>query len=69
MNDSTKVGNNYVLNAGDSVTIKTGDASITMTKDGTIIIKGKDLKLEGTGKINVNASSDVLVTGSKVGIN
>ena len=69
LGDSAKVGTNYVLDAGDSVTIKTGEASITMTKDGTIVIKGKDLKLDGSGKIDVNASSDVVVTGSQVGIN
>ena len=36
--------------------IKTGDASITMKKDGTIEIKGKDITIEGSGKINVKAS-------------
>ncbi len=35
----------------DSVTIKTGSASITMKKDGTIAIKGKDITIQGTGKI------------------
>jgi type VI secretion system secreted protein VgrG len=63
------VGKNLVINAGDSVTIKTGSASITMKKDGTIIIKGKDIAIEGSGKINVKASSDVVIKGSKVGIN
>ena len=43
---------------------QTGEASITMNKDGTIVIKGKDLTLDGSGKINVTASGDV-VTGSK----
>ena len=67
--DTLKVGKNLVLDAGDSVTIKTGSASITMKKDGTITIKGKDIKIEGSGKINVKASSDVVIKGSKVGIN
>jgi type VI secretion system secreted protein VgrG len=67
--DATKVGKNFVVDAGDSVTIKTGSASITMQKDGTIAIKGKDITIEGSGKINVKASSDVVVKGSKVGIN
>ena len=51
---------------GDSVTITTGDASITMKKDGTIIIKGKDITIEGSGKINVKASSDIVMKGSKI---
>jgi type VI secretion system secreted protein VgrG len=67
--DATKVAKNFVVDAGDSVTIKTGDASITMKKDGTIQIKGKDITIDGSGKINVKASSDVVVKGSKVGIN
>ncbi len=65
-NDSLDVGKNYVLNAADQITIKTGSASITMKKDGTIIIKGKDITLDGSGKINVKAASDVVIKGSKV---
>lgn len=64
--DSLKVGKNLVIDAGDSVVIKTGSASITMKKDGTITIKGKDITLDGSGKINVKASSDVVIKGSKV---
>jgi len=67
--DQLKIGKNYVLDAGDSVTIKTGSSSITMKKDGTIVIKGKDITIQGSGKIGVKASSDVVVKGSKVGIN
>lgn len=67
--DSLKVGKNLVIDAGDSVTIKTGDASISMKKDGTIVIKGKNITIQGSGKINVKADSDVVIKGSKVGIN
>ncbi|RYF80414.1 MAG: type VI secretion system tip protein VgrG [Comamonadaceae bacterium] len=64
--DALKVGKNLVIDAGDSVSIKTGSASITMKKDGTIVIKGKDITIEGSGKINVKASKDVVVKGSKI---
>jgi type VI secretion system secreted protein VgrG len=64
--DSLKVGKNLVIDAADSISIKTGDASITMKKDGTITIKGKDITIDGSGKINVKASSDVIVKGSKI---
>ena len=67
--DALKVGKNLVISAADSISIKTGDASIMMKKDGTIVIKGKDIQIEGSGKINVKASSDVVIKGSKVGIN
>ena len=67
--DALKITNNLVIDAGDSVTIKTGSASITMKKDGTISIKGKDISIDGSGKIKVKADSDVVIKGSKVGIN
>jgi type VI secretion system secreted protein VgrG len=65
-NDALQVGKNLLLDAGDQITIKTGSASITMKRDGTITIKGKDITLQGSGKINVKASSDVVVKGSKI---
>jgi type VI secretion system secreted protein VgrG len=64
--DALKVGKNLVIEAAESVSIKTGDASITMKKDGTITIKGKDITVQGSGKINVKADSDVVIKGSKV---
>jgi len=64
--DSLQVGKNLVFDAGDSITIKTGDASISMKKDGSVTIKGKDITINGSGKINVKASGDVVLKGSKV---
>jgi len=64
--DSTKVTKNFVLDAGDSITIKTGDASISMKKDGTIVIKGKDITVQGSGKVNVKADGDIVMKGSKI---
>ncbi|MBN9124960.1 MAG: type VI secretion protein ImpA [Nitrosospira sp. 56-18] len=64
--DSAKVGKNLVIDAGDSVVIKTGDASISMKKDGTIVIKGKDITIQGSGKINAKADGDIVMKGSKI---
>jgi type VI secretion system secreted protein VgrG len=64
--DSLKVGKNLKIDAGESVTIKTGSASITMKKDGTITIKGKDIKIEGSGAIDIKASKDIVMKGSKI---
>jgi type VI secretion system secreted protein VgrG len=64
--DSLTVGKDLLIDAGDEITIKTGSASITMKKDGTIAIKGKDITLEGDGKINAKASGDVILKGTKV---
>lgn len=63
---STSVGKNLSITAGDSITITTGSASIAMKKDGTITIKGKDITIEGSGKINAKASSDIIMKGSKI---
>jgi type VI secretion system secreted protein VgrG len=37
-----------------------------MKKDGTIAIEGKDITIKGSGKINVKASSDVIIKGSAI---
>lgn len=65
-NDGLSVGKKLVVDAGDEISFTSGSASITMKKDGTISIKGKDITIEGSGKINVKASSDVVIKGSKV---
>ena len=46
--------------------LKTGDASITMKKDGTIEIKGKDILINGSGQIDVKASKNVVMKGQKI---
>lgn len=55
------VGKTYLLTAGESITFKTGSASITMKNDGTIAIQGS--------KILVSASGDVKVEGSVINLN
>jgi type VI secretion system secreted protein VgrG len=64
--DTLSVGKNLTVNAGDSITLVTGSASISMKKDGTIVIKGKDITVEGTGRINIKASRDIVMKGSKI---
>jgi type VI secretion system secreted protein VgrG len=64
--DNLQVGKNLLIEVGDSITFKTGSAVILMKKDGTINIKGKDITIEGSGKINVKASSDMTLKGSKI---
>ncbi|WP_280152287.1 type VI secretion system tip protein TssI/VgrG [Piscinibacter sp. XHJ-5] len=64
--DQLKVGKNFVIEAGDSVSIKTGSALLTMKKDGSITLKGKDITLDASGKVNIKASGNVTVKGAKV---
>jgi len=67
--DTLDVGKNLQITAGDSIIIKTGDASLTMKKDGTITLKGKDITVTGSGKITVKADGDVILKGSKISQN
>ncbi len=59
-------GKNIVIDAADSITLKTGSASITMKKDGTIDIVGKDIKVKGSGAIDINASNNIVMKGQKI---
>lgn len=65
-NDSLDVGKKLSIDAGEEILIKTGESSILMKKDGTITIKGKDIKIEGSGKINVKASKNIIMKGKKI---
>lgn len=64
--DTVSVGKTFALEAKDEIAIKTGDASIVMKKDGTITIEGKNITIKGSGKIHVEASSDMTLKGSKI---
>lgn len=60
------VGKTFVLDVADEITLKCGDAQITMKKDGTINIKGKDISLTGSGKINAKADGNITMKGAKI---
>jgi len=38
-------------------------------KDERITISGKDITIKGSGKINAKADSDMILKGSKIGMN
>lgn len=57
------------LTVGEEIVIKTGKSSITMKKDGTIQIEGKDITLKASGKINGKASKDITLKGQKIAEN
>lgn len=74
-NDSLNVGKKLTIDAGDEIVIKTGKASITLKKDGTIAIvgkngpisiDGKDITVKGSGKIDVKASKNITMKGQKI---
>lgn len=65
-NDSLNVTKNLTIQAGDEISLTTGSASILMKKDGTITIEGKDITINGSGKIVEQASGDMVLKGSKI---
>ena len=46
--------------------IRSGDAVILLKKDGTIMLDGKDVSVQATGRINVKATSELTLKGSKI---
>jgi len=54
------------LTAEDEIIFKAGKAQIIMKKNGDIQVSGNNIELKGKGKINVKASKDVIIKGSKI---
>jgi type VI secretion system secreted protein VgrG len=67
--DILEVTKKLSINVSDEISITTGDATISLKKNGDITIKGKNITFEGSGKINVNASGDLILKGSKIAQN
>lgn len=65
-NDALSVAKQLVIEAGDEIVFKTGAATIVMKKNGDITIKGKNILVDGSGAINIKASKNVVVKGSKI---
>ncbi len=64
--EAIKVGKALTIDAGDQVVIRSGDASITLKKNGDITIKGKNVFVDGSGKVTVKAKSDLTMTSPKI---
>lgn len=63
------IGKKLLVDATEEMTFKSGAATIVLKKSGDISIKGKNISIEGSGKINIKADGDVIVKGSKVSKN
>jgi type VI secretion system secreted protein VgrG len=67
--ETRNIGEKLVITAGDSILLECGSSSISMKKNGDILISGKNLVLEASGKATVKASQDLVLKGSKVTAN
>jgi type VI secretion system secreted protein VgrG len=64
-----KVSQQLVIDAGDEIVLKAGEASITLKKNGDIVLKGKNLTGDASGKMSLKAAADLLLKGSKISQN
>ena len=55
-----------LVEAQDEIVIKTGKSSITMKKNGSIIIKGSDIQIIASDNITAKSSNNVILKGSKI---
>lgn len=56
----------FAVESGQQLGLGCRDASLAMKKDGTVSLKGKDVTIQASGKLNAKASSDVVIRGSKI---
>ena len=56
----------HVSVSSNEIVLRTAAASIVMKADGTIVIRGRDLTIEGTGNVAVKASNNLALKGSKI---
>ena len=56
-----KVGKKLVIEGGDEIVLKCGDASITLKKNGDVVIKGS--------KVDMKADGNIKIKGSKIAAN
>jgi hypothetical protein len=54
------------IHGPNAATLQVSESSITLKKDGTIEIKGKDISIQGSGKIAIKAAGDLTLKGSKI---
>ncbi|BCQ26030.1 type VI secretion system tip protein VgrG [Caballeronia sp. NK8] len=51
---TTEVGKNFSLLAGDRIELTTGGATLVMEKNGSITLRGAKLLIEGSGPVQIN---------------
>jgi type VI secretion system secreted protein VgrG len=64
--DRLSVAKKLLIDAGDEVVLTAGSASITLKKDGTLMIKGKDIVIDAAGSVSITAAGDVVIKGTNI---
>ncbi len=60
---SASVGKDYTLTAGESITLECGSSKLTMKKDGTIVLEGRDITIKASEKLREKAGDGVEIEG------
>ena len=60
---SANVGKDYTMTAGDSITLECGKSKLTMKKDGTIVLEGRDITIRATEKLREQGDDGVEIKG------
>lgn len=48
------------------ITLKSGAASIVLKADGSVVISGSNITVEGMSRVNVKASGDLILKGANI---
>ena len=64
-----KSGKGMLLEAADSIVLKCGSSVMTLKKDGTITVEGKDISFDASGSFNIKANGEITMKGSKINQN
>jgi type VI secretion system secreted protein VgrG len=68
-NDELHVGDNLTVSVGKQIVFTCGESSLTLTKEGDVVLAGKNMHFQAKDKVNIRAKGDVIVKGDKVGMN
>jgi type VI secretion system secreted protein VgrG len=63
---AAEVGKKLTVAVADEIGLTTGNASLVLKKSGDIAMDGNNITIEGSGRVNVKASSDLVLKGSKI---
>ena len=66
---TTNAGKKIALDAGSEITLQTGEATVTLKKNGDIVISGKNLTINTSGKVDLKADGNVSAKGKDFTVN
>lgn len=65
---TVKIGKNLTIEAGMQITLKCGLSTVVMKKDGTITIKGMNITVQGSAKVENKSSGRAILKGTMTNV-